>query len=835
MQDSLLTATTDVIYTTLSTRADGLRDSEVLANQAHYGLNTIASSRSSIVSMLIRQVTSNVLIIVLSIATCISYLLGEHTSSYYIFTMILVSIGLGFWNEYAAERTVEGLLKTIAPTVSVMRNAVRATIPASQLTIGDIVLISPGTIIPADMRIVDARNLSIDQSALTGESMPVDKTAAPLSSIPHNKVESANIAFMGTTVVGGTARGVVVDIGVHTSFGVIAESTTYIKPQTDFEKGLASFGSLLVKTILILTLAMFGVNAVLGHPILESLLFALAIAVGLTPELLPVIVTVSLSRGAGVLARHHVVAKQLIAIENLGNMDILCTDKTGTLTEGIVEVVDVIPLGTNTMIDVLRAALIATNQNETRSGIDAAIERKAQKEQVEDTTQHIVDEPFDFERKAIWSVVEQNNARTLIVKGAPDWLLSHAGAIDPSLNQAIHERYTRGERISLIAQKSVSRQETYTWNDVTDLTISGYVTFRDTPKTSAKEALQHLHHLNVAVKIITGDNELVAQSICRDVGMDATRYMLGSDVDTLSTEALRDALMASTIIARTTPDQKLKVIQTLRAMGHTVGYMGDGINDIPSLRAADVGISVNTAVDVAKSAASIVLLSKGLDVIAAGIREGRRTFNNTIKYILMSTSSNFGNMFSAAGASFILPAITHNPFFLPMTPVQILLTNALYDLSQLGIPSDNVDKESLIKPRHWNISFIRSYMIFFGPVSSIYDFLTFGALLFMFHAYAMPLFQTGWFIESIMTEILVVFVIRTSRTPFYKSKPSKTLFLSCMCLIAVALAIPFSPFARSLGLVAPSCSLLITLFGLVVTYLILVEFMKQKFLKRYSL
>jgi Mg2+-importing ATPase len=828
MQDILWKSTREEVLTQLQTRDSGLSDTEVAARLTRYGPNSIKKTRTHVLKILWRQVTSNVLIVVLSIATLISYSLGQHTSSYYIFAMILLSVGLGFWNEYAAERTVDSLLETISPRATVQRNGMHIEISVADITVGDIVLISQGSIIPADLRLISSHNLTINQSALTGESLPSEKQSDPLLIQPKSLSEYSNIAYMGTTVESGNGAGVVVSVGEKTTFGALAESTTYIKPQTEFEKGLAQFGTLLVKVILILTVVMFGVNALLGHPVLDSLLFALAIAVGLTPELLPVIVTVSLSRGAGVLARHHVIAKQLIAIENLGNMDILCTDKTGTLTEGVIELVDSVPYGTATHDTLVYAALVATTQDSAKTGIDAAVGRRAKARHVIDSTTHIVDEPFDFDRKAMFSVVRTKDGIVLVAKGAPEWILAHCHkAESAALHKAFEALYMEGVRVSVVATKKMTDKKIYSWDDAESMQLLGYLTFRDVPKESARVALQHLKHLNVAVKVITGDNELVAEAICREVGMDTTHIMIGADVDTLTNEALNDALTVSTIIARATPEQKLKVITTLRALGHVVGYMGDGINDIPSLRAADVGISVNTAVDVAKGAASIVLLSKGLDVIAAGVREGRRTFSNTIKYILMSTSSNFGNMFSAAGASFFLP-------FLPMTPVQILLTNGLYDVSQLGIPTDNVDRESLLKPRHWNIGFIKNYMLFFGPLSSLYDFLTFAILLFVFHANS-ALFQTGWFIESVMTEILVVFVIRTARTPFFKSKPSKTLLITCFSLIATALCIPFSPFAHSLGFVALPLNLFVTLIALVITYLTLVEFMKHKFLARYSL
>jgi Mg2+-importing ATPase len=590
----------------------------------------------------------------------------------------------------------------------------------------------------------------------------------------------------------------------------------------------------LVKTIVTLTIGIFVVNFALGHAMLDALLFALAIAVGLTPELLPVIVTISLSHGAGKLAKKKVIAKQLIAIENLGNMDVLCTDKTGTLTEGSIELVEYANVKGERDPNVLLAALTANtaivHKKIIGNGIDAALWKHAQHHNINlDPHQvKLCDEPFDYDRKAMFSVIEGADAPTMIVKGAPDYILQHCRGVDVEALHATFARFNNdGLRVIAIAQKKVAKKVSYVWDDVHDLELMGYATFLDVPKLSAKAALAELHRLNVSVKIITGDNELVTLKICKEVGMDVTGVLLGAEMEKMSDDELKVAVVEKNIFARLTPDKKERIIKMLREAGHTVGFMGDGINDIPALRAGDVGISVNTAVDVAKDAASIVLLDKGLDVIAEGITEGRRTFSNTLKYILMSTSSNFGNMFSAAGASFFLP-------FLPMTPVQILLTNGLFDLSQLSIPTDNVDPESLIKPRHWNIDFIKHYMLFFGPISSIYDFLTFGVMIFLFHAQG-ALFQTGWFIESVATEILVVFVIRTSRTPFFSSTPGKWLVASCFTIVGAALILPFTPLAGSMGFVSPPPLYFFVLIILVSTYLLLVEFMKTLFLKRYSM
>jgi Mg2+-importing ATPase len=819
---------------TLKTSLIGLSAEEVHFRQKKYGLNIIHKRKINLLVILLRQFTGNPLIIILGIATLFSYFLGQHISSYYIFGIIVVSVFLGLWNEYSAERTVDNLLKKISPTALVVRNNEKMEIPVIDLTIGDIVFLSQGSIAPADIRFTETQNLEMNESALTGESKTVFKITEPLKIVPQSVSDYKNIGFMGTFVESGSGKGIVIRIGKMTEFGKIAQSTTFVKPITDFQKGLINFGNLIIKAVAIMTIAIFAINALLGHELIESLLFSLAIAVGLTPELLPVIVTVSLSHGAGKLAKKHIVAKQLIAIENLGNMDILCTDKTGTLTEGKISLTNYLNPKGETDKKILQFALDCNSaiihHKILGNAIDAAIWEYAVKSNFTHAkNKKIEEEPFDYNRKAMYSIIEEKNELRIVVKGAPDNILTFCN--DKINKEDFHKIFaglnSQGLRMVAIASKKIVKKDIYSWEDVRDLTFEGYLTFLDIPKKSAKESLTRLHDLNVQTKIITGDNETITAHICEEIGIPVKGILLGSEIDILSDDALQMRIMSADIFVRVNPEQKLRIIKSLQKLGHTVGYLGDGINDIPSLRGADVGLSVNTAVDVAKDAAAIVLLRKSLDVIADGIIEGRKTFNNTIKYILMATSSNFGNMFSAAGASFFLP-------FLPMTPVQILLTNGIYDISQTGIPSDNVDPESLLKPRHWNIDFIKNYMIFFGPLSSIFDFATFGVMLFVFHARD-SLFQTGWFIESIATEILIVFVIRTARTPFFLSKPSKWLFATCTFLTILGVALPFTPLAKPLGFMVPPPAYFVILIFLISAYLFLVETVKSFFLKKFSL
>jgi len=831
-----LNQTDEQVLGALEVGLEGLTSAQAAARNSLHGLNTIPVRKSGPWPILWRQITGNPLIIILAVATLVSYFLGQQISAYYIFVMILVSILLGFWNEYAAERTVQALLRRVSLSAIVVRGGEKMEVPVLHLTLGDIVLLAPGSIVPADLRLLEVGNLELDQSSLTGESKTVFKTGNPLTADPVGIGDFANVAFMSTVVTSGWGRGVVVGIGQGTEFGKIAQTVSFVKPETEFQRGLREFGNLIVGVIIALTVVIFSVNAMLGHPVIDSLLFALAIAVGLTPELLPIIVTISLSHGAGKLAKKHVIAKQLISIENLGNMDILCTDKTGTLTEGSIEVAGAVNAHGEPTPELFMLGIAANSAVHHHkiigNAIDVALWTHAHsvKLKLPQDFAKIVEQPFDYDRQAMFAVADFNGRRRLIAKGSPEAILArcdltpHEAGLARELYIALSQQ---GLRVIALATKTVGHQADYDWDDFKALKFAGFISLVDLPKKSAKESLLKLERLGVAVKIITGDSEIITRHICDEVGVPVTRVVLGSELETLRGADLARVVLEANVFARVTPSQKLQIIEELQKQGHTVGFLGDGINDIPSLHNADVGISVNTAVDVAKDAAPLVLLRKGLDTIADGVIEGRRTFNNTIKYILMGTSSNFGNMFSAAGASFFLP-------FLPMLPIQILLTNSLYDISQITIPSDNVDEESLLKPRHWNINFIKDYMMFFGPISSLYDFLTFGIMLLVFHASG-PLFQTGWFVESLATEILVVFVIRTSRTPFYKSRPGKWLAITCVGMVAIGLALPISPLASSLGFVPLPPLFFAFLIFLVGTYLFLVARLKDIFLKRFSL
>lgn len=802
---------------------NGLTDKEVLDSRKNWGENKLNLSTVNPFRLLIRQISDNPLLLILLVATVVSFFIGQYISSIYVFWMILVSIFLGFFNEYSAEKTVANLLKKIDYQSTVIRNGQKTTIPVFELVVNDLVFVGSGNTIPADLIIQEAKNLEINEAVITGESWPVHKTQGEL--------------LMGTIVLSGSAYGKVTQVGQKTKFGQIAKDVSFVKPQTDFEKGLQKFGNLLVRVIVIMCVSMLVINVLLGKPFLEALLFALAIAVGLTPELLPVIVTISLSHGAGKMAKKHVIAKQLIAIENLGNMDILCTDKTGTLTEGKIILTETIPNLKNQYSENLTEYGLLCNSalvDKTITGnpLDKAIWEsiKNRNDFVSKLKQieKIFEKPFDFEHQKALVVVKKNNQQYLIVKGAPEEVLKDCEVSDQNKYLDEFKNYSKeGYRVIALSIKNLANQKSfYDWSDVNEMQFVGFFKFMDKPLNEAEKTIKQLEHLNVQLKILTGDNELVTQKVCAELNFKVTKILMGKEMEEMSKQQLLTIVPETNLFCRVTPQQKAQIISILKGLGHTVGFMGDGVNDLPALHCADVGISVNSAVDVAKDAANIVLLRKSLRVIHDGILEGRKTFSNTMKYLLMGTSSNFGNMFSAAVSSFILP-------FLPMTPVQILLNNSMYDIAQLTLPSDNVDSESLVKPRHWDINFIKNYMIFFGPISSLYDFLTYGLMFYYFKANA-SLFQTGWFVESLATQVLVVFVIRTSR-PFYKSQPGKWLTLTCLLIVLIAVIIPFTPLSTSLGFTKLPLVYFIFLFLFVGTYLLMVEKLKSRFLLKYKI
>jgi len=639
--------------------------------------------------------------------------------------------------------------------------------------------------------------------------------------------------------VSGTATAIVVKTGNSTEYGRIAKRLVVREPETEYERGLRRFGFLIMQVTFILVLFVFFINALYKRGVLESLLFAVALAVGLTPELLPMIVSVNLSKGALAMSKKGVIVKRLASIQNFGSMDVLCSDKTGTLTENKITLVLHVDMEGNDDEKVLLYSFLNSyHQTGLKSPLDEAILKY---KDIDMKDYQKVDEvPFDFTRKRVSIVVEHERQRFFIAKGAPEEIVKMCSYCELSDNivdltsefqKKIEQKYcdlsSEGFRVLGVSYKKVKEEkQVYSVNDESDMVFLGFVAFIDPPKETAKESLQLLRKAGVELKVLTGDNELVTRQTCEQLNFEITGVVLGSEIVQMQDDALARIVEEANVFARVTPAQKDRIMTALKNNGHVVGFLGDGINDAPSMKTADVGISVDNAVDVAKESADLILLQKSLRVLEEGVLEGRKTFGNTMKYIMMGTSSNFGNMFSVAGASLFLP-------FLPMLPIQILLNNLLYDMSQSTIPTDNVDQEYIEKPKRWDISFIRKFMIFFGPISSIFDFLTFFIMLLVFNA-TEPLFQTAWFLESLSTQMLVIFVIRTRKTPFYKSKPCRSLILSSLIVLGIAFVIPFTLVGELFKLVEPPFVFFIVLAGLIGVYLVLVEIVKRWFYKQYA-
>jgi len=637
---------------------------------------------------------------------------------------------------------------------------------------------------------------------------------------------------MGTVVRAGNGVGVVVQTGARTEFGRIATQLGASQPQTAFQLGLRDFSLLLVRITAVLAGTILVLNLTLGHPVIQSILFALSIAIGLTPQLLPAIVTVSLSTGARRLAERKVIVKRLVAIEDFGNIEVFFTDKTGTLTEGRISFASALDASGDESDAILRYGLLCNDavvsDGEVVGGnaLDQALWRAAATNGVDVASyRRLASRPFDYERRVASALVEgPNGERTVIVKGAPELVLARCRDVPSHAQSLLDAQFAGGSRVVAVATRSAAGQTTLSAGDEHDLALAGFLTFLDPPKPDAAEAIARLHELHVDVKVITGDNDRVAAKVCDDLGLRVRGVLTGVQLDQLDDDALAAILPETTVFARVTPEQKSRVINAQRALGSTVGFMGDGVNDAVALHDADVGISVDSATDVAKDAADIVLLDKDLDILADGIGEGRRIFANTIKYVLMGTSSNFGNMFSAGAGSLFLG-------FLPMLPTQILLNNLLYDASEMTIPTDNVDEEQLRRPAHWDMTTIRRFMLFFGPISSIFDFATFGILLFAFDADA-TLFRSGWFVESLATQSLAIFAIRTHRVPFFRSRPSRALLASTFAVVAIGFALPFSPFADTLGFTSLPPALVATILAIIPTYLFVLELGKRVFYAR---
>ena len=778
----------------------------------------------------------NPLVLILLAASLLSALTGDVTGFVIIGIMVLSSVSLDFFQEHRASRAAEALRRSVGLRATVLRDGREESIEAEKLVPGDLVHVSAGDLVPADTRVIEARDFFLRQALFTGEPYPVEKHATDTPS-GEDEISSNNTALSGTSVISGSARLLVCRTGNDTIIGSIQGSLAAEPPPTSVELGTRRFGMLIARMTVLLVLFVLLVNAAFGRPWMDSFLFAVALAVGLTPELLPMIVSVTLANGAQRLAAQGVVVKRLSAIEDLGSMDVFCTDKTGTLTEAKIELERHEDAEQNESERVLELAYInSTFETGLRSPLDEAI---LAHRHIDVSAWKKIDEvPFDFERRRVSVLVDKEGARLLAVKGAPEDLLGlcvdcEVGGKSVPLDEGRRARLMRrldelgdqGFRVLAIASKRVAPDQSHAViGDEAALSFCGFAAFLDPPKESARDALAALARQGIEVKVVTGDNERVTRYICSRLDLPIRGTLTGTEVAKLDDSGLEAAVEANTLFCRMNPGQKDRVILALKRRGHVVGYLGDGVNDAPPLHSSDVGLSVNSAVDVAREAADMILLHHDLRVLADGVSEGRRTYGNIMKYIMMGTSSNFGNMFSMAIASVALP-------FLPMLPAQILLNNLLYDVSEIPIPADRVDAEDTAKPRAWDMGFIRDFMWAIGPVSSLCDLLTFVILLKVFDA-GEALFQTGWFIESLTTQVLVIFVIRTRGNPF-ASRPAPALVATSLAIVAIGALLPWTPLAGYFGFVAPPPVFYLVVAGMAATYLMLVQGAKSLFYRHH--
>jgi len=826
----------DTVLTSLHSSRDGLRNDEAVTRLAQYGHNALRPhAQASALRLFIAQFRSP-LVLILLFATLVSASLQEWTDALITLAILLGSASLGFIQEHRASRAVEELQSRTTIKATVLRDGLPRSIPSEDIVPGDVVLLSAGSLVPADGLVIEARDFFVSQAALTGETFPVAKETGIVPA-QANLAERTNCVFMGTTVRTGSARVLLVETGLNTAFGQIAERLSLREPQTEFERGIHDLSLMLTRVTIFLVFGVFVVHLIFQKPIIDSLLFSIALAVGMAPELLPAIISVTLSEGARKMASQGVIVRRLASLEDFGSMDVLCTDKTGTLTEGVIRLDAALgPLGEPSQDVFPHAYWNAKFQTGLTNPLDEAILAYGQPDL--SNVSKLDEIPYDFVRKRLSVVVQTPEGVLLVTKGALDNVLDvcsqvvdAAGVVGlvPARRDAIRQVFAgwsaKGYRVLGLASKVLPRTETrrrYSRDEEQELTFEGLLIFFDALKPDAAASVADLADLGVALKIITGDNRLVALHVAQKIGLDVSGVITGADLNALSDEALLPSAERVNLFAEVDPNQKERIILALKKRGHVVGFMGDGINDATALHTADVGISVELAVDVAKQAADFVLLERDLGVLHQGIILGRRTFANSIKYIFTTVSANFGNMFSMAAASIFLP-------FLPLLPKQILLNNFLSDFPSMTIATDNVDDEWVRKPRQWDIQFIQKFMVVFGIVSSFFDFLLFGVLLFVVHA-SVDEFRTGWFVESLLTELLLVLVVRTWR-PFFKSRPGKYLLASTIIVALLTLYVPYSAFSASMGFVPLPLHLMAVIVGITLLYLIATEITKRIFYK----
>jgi Mg2+-importing ATPase len=819
------------------------------------GPNTVAvGGRHSILRDLSER-CRNPLVIQLLVIAVVSYLMDDLRSTIVVGGMVFLSVFLSYFQEARSSRAVEKLQKLVKTTVTVLRDGKETEVPLEDIAPGDMVILAAGSLIPADLRILSAKDFFVTQSALTGESMPVEKNADANQPPGRAPFDFTNACFMGSNVLSGSARGLVVATGGRTYFGALAQKLLAKREATSFDLGVKSFTWLMIRFMIVMVSITFLIVGLTKHDWAQALLFSLSVAVGLTPEMLPMIITVCLSKGALMMSKKKVIVKHLHAIQNFGAMDVLCTDKTGTLTQDHVVLERYVDVTNRQSDDVLRYAYMNSfYQTGLRNLLDRAILAHTELD-VERNCRKVDEIPFDFKRRRMSVVIDYEDRHVLICKGAVEEVsaVCENYQVDEDINPLIRlirddllDEYRHlsadGYRVLAIAYREFDKTKTtFAVADESEMTLLGYIAFFDPAKETSAKAIDALTRSGVAVKILTGDNELVTRKVCSDVAMPITKIVTGPQLAALDETGFAREVDEANVLARLTPDQKEKVIKTLRAKGHVVGFMGDGINDVLAMKAADVGISVDTAVDVAKESADIILLEKSLLVLEDGIIEGRKVFGNIIKYIKMGASSNFGNMFSVVGGAYFLP-------FLPMAPIQVLVNNLLYDFSQVGIPLDHVDEEYLAKPRRWNIKSIRNFMIFIGPISSIFDYATFFLMLYFFGcaAFGAPgatpdqqghwerLFHTGWFVESLLTQTLIVHIIRTHRIPFVQSRASRPMIFTTLAVMAFGCWLPFSPLAHFLGFEPLPGIYFAWIGGFLLAYGVLTHFTKMWFARKFG-
>lgn len=821
----------------LRTTKRGLSSEAAAHRLAEYGANLLKpQKRSNALTLLLAQFRSPIILILL-FATGLSFVLRDPVNALIILSIVLVSGLLGFWQEHSATNAVEKLLAVVQIKAKVLRDGGLREIPVHEVVPGDIVILGAGDVVPGDCLLNEISDLFVDEATLTGETYPVEKSVGVLAAdTPLGK--RTNSLWMGTHVVSGSAQALVANTGTQTEFGKVSERLKLRPEETEFERGIRRFGYFLMEVTLILVIAIFAINVYLVRPVLDSLLFSLALAVGLTPQLLPAIIGINLARGAKRMAAAKVIVKRLASIENFGSMNVLCSDKTGTLTEGIVRLqsaVDVVGVLSDKVL--LHAYLNAFYETGFSNPIDDAI--RAHRKFDLSGYSKVGEIPYDFLRKRLSILVAHDNSRLMVTKGALKNVLAvcstaengvgtivDIAAFQSQIQRQFEEFSGKGYRTLGVACKNMGAASMIGKSDEIDMTFLGFLVLFDPPKPNIVETISSLKSLGVSLKVITGDNHLVAATVSQQIGLSGAKILAGPELRLLSDAALLHRVGSVDIFAEIEPNQKERIILALKKAGNVVGYMGDGINDASALHAADVGISVESAVDVAKEAADIVLLEKDLGVLVQGVREGRTTFANTLKYVFMATSANFGNMFSMAGISLFLP-------FLPLLPMQILLTNLLTDFPEMTIATDHVDAEMVDHPRRWDIVAIRKFMITFGLVSSVFDFLTFGALLLLLDA-TEDQFRTGWFIESVVSACLIVLVIR-SRKPFFSSRPSKYLLIATLVVVFATVALPYTPFGRIFGLSPLPLSFILLIITIVSLYVLSAEIVKAFFYKKVKL